>query len=401
MKKPAVFFFALLLIGCLGYGLVRLFMVRFAQGDVYPLYSTLRADGLGSKALYDSLAELTRVERNYTQLSRVHPEGNNTAIFFLGVPDGPDDDEDTDEALESLSRDGNRVVLAFVPRIEKPFEPWPTSTPANTPGKDDKKSAQEKEKKKADAEAREIDLEKTWGVKTAYHDKMPGNATTDVPGLEPVLAWHTVLYFDRLAPEWRVLYKSGGKPVIIERPFGAGSVVLVADAYFSSNEALSNARLDRRSGDPDSDRATGLIAALVGNKATVIFDETHLGVTENPGVATLIRKYQMQGVVFALMVVAAFFVWHNAVAFVPRRQEEIDREEAVQGVDASAAFVSLLRRNIPVDKIVATCLAEWKRSFGHRAKPQLVARVELLAAPGAKEPVETFRMITQTLNEKK
>lgn len=380
MKKTGVFFLILLLGGCLGCGLVRLFSIRFAQGDVYPAYSTLRADGVGSKALHEALAELTRVERNYRPLSEIHPEGGAT-IFMLGVPDYFEDYPNAGD-LDKLAQEGNRVVLAFVPYPDKPYEPWPS--PTATPDKNKKRDF---DKKTDDTET--IDLDKSWGMKIAYSDKLAGHATSGIPGLEPELSWHTRLYFDKLGDAWHVLYSSGGKPVVIERKRGEGSVVLVADAYFSSNEALSK------------ERAPGLISALVGDKGTVVFDETHLGVSENPGVATLVRKYQLESVVLALAAVAALFVWRNAVAFVPRREEEAAGDATVQGFDASAAFVSLLRRNIPFGKLVETCVAEWKRSFGHRTKPDTVARVEALAVPGAKQPVETFRMITEILNEKK
>jgi len=404
VRKPAIYFFVLLLVAGLGYGLARLFIVRFAQGDVYPIYSTLRADGLGSKALYDSLAELTHAQRNYTPLAQFRPEPDDAAIFMLGLREWFEDENDSDD-LDRLARNGNRLVLAFVPYESKPFEPWsaPTSTPAEKDKKDSGNKPGKKEKKDSDKESEQpknIDLGKLWGMKVAYADKIPAKATTDIPGLEPALVWHTVLYFDKLGPEWRVLYKAGGKPVIVERVLGQGSIVLAADAYFSSNEALGNARLNRSPGDPDDDRATGLISTLVGNKRTVIFDETHLGVSENPGVSTLVRKYQLQNVVYALAVVAALFVWRNAIAFVPRREDAV-RDDTVPGFDAAAAFVSLLRRNIPFDKLVQTCVAEWKRSFGHRTKAATVARVEALAAPGAKAPVETFRTITQILNEKR
>ena len=48
----------ILLVLALGYGLLHLFALRFAQGDVYPPYSSLRSDPLGKKALYELGYEL-------------------------------------------------------------------------------------------------------------------------------------------------------------------------------------------------------------------------------------------------------------------------------------------------------------------------------------------------------
>jgi len=40
------------------YGLWKLYELRFAAGDIYPPYSSLRADPMGSKALYESILQL-------------------------------------------------------------------------------------------------------------------------------------------------------------------------------------------------------------------------------------------------------------------------------------------------------------------------------------------------------
>lgn len=381
MKKAAGAIAILILLAGLGFGIVRLFTIRFAQGDVYPAYSTFRADGLGSKALHDSLAELMPVERNYQPLSDLEPAGGDATIFLLGVQDGFEENSHAED-MERLAQEGNRVVLAFFPYDEDPDKGWPTPSP--TP-----KAAGKKAPAGESKEEKIAGLRKHWGVKTAFNKQALDRAKTGVAGLEPELSWHSAMYFDKPGPEWRVIYSSAGKAVMVERSFEKGSIVLVADSYFSSNEALSK------------ERATGLISELVGNKGTVIFDETHLGVAGHPGVASLMRKFQLQGVVMALTAVAALFVWHNAVAFVPRREDEAADDEIIRGFDASAAFVSLLRRNIPLEKLVATCLVEWKRSFGHRTKAAAVARVEAAAGAGARQPVETFRIITQILNEKK
>ena len=391
MKKPAVIFIVLLLAAGLGYGVVRLLLARFAQGDIYPPYSTLRADGLGSKALHDSLGELMPVERNYKRLSEFEPAENKATIFMLGVENGFEDDPDVADDLEKLAQDGNRIVLAFVAVDKAPrdgeFFPTATPTPEQTPGKDEKSDKDETRKKTKKEKVDE--LHQRWGVKTAFLSKPLTKAVTEIPGLEPLLSWHSAMYFTKLDPEWLVLYSCDGKPVVIERPFGNGSIVLVADAYFSSNEALSK------------EPAPGLISVLVGGSRTAVFDETHLGVNEDPGIASLTRKFKLHYAVLALLCVALLFVWRNAASFVPRREEEAGAGEVVGGFDASAAFVSLLKRNIPFDKIVETCLVEWKRSFGHRAKAALVARVDAAAAAGAKTPVETFQTITKILNEKR
>ena len=57
----------LLLVALFVFGLTQLFKLRFEAGDIYPEYSSLRADPLGAKALYQSLESLLAV-----QIGRAH-----------------------------------------------------------------------------------------------------------------------------------------------------------------------------------------------------------------------------------------------------------------------------------------------------------------------------------------
>ena len=68
-RSPLTACAVVVLVGALIYGLVQLFTLRFERGDVYPSYSTFRADPLGAKALHDALAESRgfEVQRNFRQ----------------------------------------------------------------------------------------------------------------------------------------------------------------------------------------------------------------------------------------------------------------------------------------------------------------------------------------------
>src|SRR5437867_3874021 len=109
--------FALLLLIALGfgYGLIRLFDLRFQAGDVYPPYSSLRADPLGAKALYESFDHLLRVERNFKPLPKLQ-SGSETAFFMLALE--PRQLRINPAELKELERyvlTGGRLVLSFLP----------------------------------------------------------------------------------------------------------------------------------------------------------------------------------------------------------------------------------------------------------------------------------------------
>ena len=65
-------------------GAARLFTLRFESGDIYPPYSSLRADPLGAMALYESLAALpgASAARHMKPLESA-PAGG--VVFYTGV----------------------------------------------------------------------------------------------------------------------------------------------------------------------------------------------------------------------------------------------------------------------------------------------------------------------------
>jgi hypothetical protein len=167
-------------------GLVALFNAYFADGEVYPEYSTLRADPGGSKLLFESLSKLPGVtaQRNFLPLQNLAVSGTTVVLLGLRSPD-PD-------MIEKLSKDGARVVAAF-------REDW-----------------QPEEKESAA-------LFKQWQVRLA----VDGNKEH---------ANH--LYF-RQAEGWSPMESAGAKLVAIERSFGKGSVALLTDSGDFSNQSTA------------------------------------------------------------------------------------------------------------------------------------------------------------------
>ena len=67
-------------------GLFQLLKLRFEAGDVYPPYSSLRADPLGTMAFYEALERIPEmaVERDFSANNRL-PGGKNTTYLHLGA----------------------------------------------------------------------------------------------------------------------------------------------------------------------------------------------------------------------------------------------------------------------------------------------------------------------------
>jgi hypothetical protein len=104
-----------LLAGIFTYGMIRAFSIRFAAGDVYPDYSSIKASPAGTKLLYDSLARTPglAVSRNFLPLE--DSAESNAAILLLAIDAAAfaGNPEPYIDRVERLAGRGNRVVAAL------------------------------------------------------------------------------------------------------------------------------------------------------------------------------------------------------------------------------------------------------------------------------------------------
>jgi len=384
-------------------GVVQLFVLRFEGGDVYPAYSTLRADPLGAKALYESLEDLPNIRavRNYQTTTKVADALEGT-WFYLGLRSGNIRlfDKKTMDAFEEIANRGGRLFVSFAPE-EK--EPKKKKKVEGADGEGTQESDQGKDFADSDGKDRAAGEDGTWRSQelVAMTDRWGfavDNARFRNPSMEHYSAtltednqnllpgsirWLTTLIFDELDEAWRVIYLRGGHAVLMERPWGKGTIVLSADSYFISNEALM------------THRYPGLLSWLLSDNKTAVFDETHFGVTENIGVVALGRKYRLHGLFFGLLVLAALYVWKNASGFVPvhfsgdRGLSHRD-DMLVEGKDASAGFINLLRRAVASKDILAVCFQEWKKALPSYQRHSR-KRLERMEAVLQREKIQTGR----------
>ena len=362
--------------------IVRLFAIRFETGDVFPPYSSLRTDPLGSAIWYGSLRRLPGhyVSRNKRSLAHVGI-GRDTTLFLLGVRTLNLTREE-EKRLEHFLRAGGRLVLTFFPSFASPAPetpgqnaaatPRPTPTPASTPN---------------GVSLRQMLA--TWGVEFEMV-RQPNEkrfASLAQPGwpLGPRLSWHSGIYFTPKSKEWQTVYTCEKRPVILERTFGEGSIVLAGDSFFVSNEALL------------VERHPALLAWLAGSGQQMIFDESHLDIREELGVVSLLRKYRLSGLVIAFLILVGLWLWHNASGALAFRRAPSEDPPGVSGRDSFSGLVTLLRRGIASEQLVETCLTQWRRS--QPAQGQGNPTFSSLAS--GKDPVTAYNQLTQLMDNRK
>jgi hypothetical protein len=294
---------AAIIIVALAWGLEQVVVSPLETGAVYPEYSSLRTDPMGAMALYESIGKVLKVERLYKSRGQSEP-GPGTTIFVLGVEPvaWAKLKTETLEEYEHLTRNGARLVIAFLP-VSKPW---------------------------VDKDKRPV--EQRWDIHFSYknleaaHGDIPRESSLQLRG----------------GPKWKTFDGAW------ERPLGAGSVVLLADSYPLSNEGLRE------------EHEAGLIVKLVGNATEVEFDENHFGVVDTGSIAKLMRKYHLEGALATLALVAGLFLWRNASSLLPSRAPKT--EQAVIGRDSLEGMTALLRRGIAEKDLIRICYEEWRKT---------------------------------------
>jgi hypothetical protein len=350
---------AIALAGGFSYGLWKLYELRFAAGDIYPAYSSLRADPMGSKALYESLLQLpdASAERNYLPLEKA-PKGNATLLFLGEEPYIFEAlTEKRLKEFEALALSGSRVVIAMRPLLRLPAQ------------KPEQKAAPEIEIHDP------LPILKRWRVSFGYITRPADEDDESVTGTPK----QTALYFR---------YEGKTMPRL-ELPFGNGVIVLLANCYPLSNEALAG-----------DDRDVELLAWTIGGNRHVIFDEHHLGITESGGIVTLARKYRLEGMAAALLLLLGLFIWKNSTSFLPPR-EQTQTDDSVEAKDISAGLANLLRRNVPRKQLLQLCLKEWENSQhgGRYYSPVKLERMRNMARQET-DAAETYRRMSKILTER-
>jgi hypothetical protein len=395
-SNKTIYVLLVVLLALFVYGVGSLFMLRFEAGDVYPAYSSRRADPLGAKAFYDSLENLQNIStsRNYRPLSKLR-RGSEASMFYLGAHVEFLDfvHEDVLKAFDAWIESGGRLIVSFFP----------------TKAQSSSHNSCRKNKRTDDGGVGEkrctfVSLAEHWGIHCGFDEKLKDLEYAERAwsgsgaALPDSISWHTSLYFDGLDKPWRTIYARDGHPVIIERAFGKGTIVLAADSYLFSNEALR------------AERYPELLVWLLGASTNVIFDEAHLGIRENPGIAALARKYHLHGLLLGMLLLAGLFAWKNSFSFIPPRDEgpAIESRDFTSQRDYTAGFTSLLRRNISPRDILTLCFQEWKKSLplssevvGNKLdRVQAVIDAQRAGPAKQRNPVQGFQTIQRILGDR-
>jgi hypothetical protein len=378
---------ALVAVAALVASLLRLFEYRFSAGDIFPPGSSRRADPLGTKALYEGLELLpgVRVSRNLERLASLG-EPTGTTLLVLGVtPEAigtPMGTPERDLALDQFVRQGGQLILAVEHQnAESATNVWRSGYQRLGAGLNYATNSI-------------LPLPARLGFALTHTNLSGERAHRLAPDstLPDSLPWPSQWHFTQLSPDWQSLYARGGEAVVARRAHGSGQVILLASDYLFLNDAL------RRHREP------AFLAGLLGPNRRIVFDETHLGLSLEPGVASLVRKYHLGGAVLGLWVLAGLYVWRQTVRFNPPPPDPA--AEVVIGRNTERGLLNVLRRGVPPDQLGDLAFQEWRRSLGrhHRvpesrlADAQEQVNLENALPPGQRRPADLHQRLARLLH---
>ncbi|MCB1076671.1 MAG: hypothetical protein KDM64_02485 [Verrucomicrobiae bacterium] len=415
MSRPSNRLAPLLGFALLTTGLVIVFVTvlerRFASGDVYPFYSTSRSDPLGASALHESFSNLPghEVTRNFRSLMSLDTLDSQSALWLCGLSRssynrmrGPDDSP----ILKAIRDDGARLILTINPELvpekydlkeKDDLEEWldrreearkessakedkaekETDNAEKSPGKEEEKDKKESEREKRQQELEassgplitklfgaNLDLPETFERPKEGWELKPGTPIdSERPIPQSLPMWRSQYRFTDLAKEWTVTATVDGKPVVIERAFGKGSVVMTSDSYFASDEALWQGAHSE------------FLLWLAGGKTRLVFDETIHGSVESGSVMKMVRQYRFHGFFIGFFVFIALLAWRSGTSLAPgseavERGLVADSAAAIAGEDTETGFIRLLRRNVSRKRLLRTCAEVWRQTAARRLRSE-------------------------------
>jgi len=419
---PAIALAGLILFFCL---LTRLLLLRYERGDVYPAYSTLRADPLGTRAFYEALESLPqyKVSRGFKSLHREMARQPGT-LFYLGLDSDDVTSFSKDEVaeLDDFVKNGGRVVITFAPETpwssgsddsskithkknavspapSKQAQPKPDSTPSppvstSNPDEDIAKSKTKEERyerdefrkekeeeaknnpnqSKEEAETKyQLSLPALWGFgwdvarvvqkEEAQDDDASPKKAIDKP---EVLAQHTGDDSLETSVPWKsALYFVRIEPEWKRLYSAKNNPVLIRRSWGKGEIIVATDSYFLSNEGLRNHRRPVLLGQLTGQPGSLLFDETHLGTQEQEGIMFLAEKFRLEGYLYGILAVVLLFLWRNSVPLVPPRPAggHAQLGSAISGKDSRSGLVNLLRRNIAAADILKTSFAEWRRNI--------------------------------------
>lgn len=347
MRDKLPFITIVLLVLSFIFGSYKIMTMRYKKGDVYPQYSSLRHDPMGTSILFQALNKMGyQVE---TIMEEKLPEDINPhdSILFYISPSFLISKETRDHIIGFILR-GGRVFVSDE-NSNRLMDFFDTKVVYNE--NDIGKKADENNEQKNNMDGQEYD--------------------SNIIPLEGVDFWSEdlkVINKSSLKCKWpntRAAFKHRDQDIILLLRHGKGNIIISSENYFVSNESLIK--------EPP---VTFLTWVLNGRK-NVLVDEYHHGISYKKGTSFLLKKYNLYWFIAYLGFVFFLYLWH----VLPYFQTPLPRPSKGNLLPLSSlqGYTQLLTKTIQKKKLLDICINQWikgsKNRFSMENNEKLIERL--------------------------
>jgi hypothetical protein len=276
-------------------------------------------------------------------------------VFVIGCAPDLFAYEQNMKEIKDYVLSGGRAVISFTP-IKDQTEAEHSTHKCNSCEPKEKTEEEKKQKKKEVKKKEKKQNEEgfIFNLKSYSREIRFPYKIESVKSLKlPPINIFSKNYFEFKGKGWKTLYTLRDKATIIERQYpGGGSLVLCADSYAFSNEAIAY------------NRNADFIIYMLGNNKTIIFDETHLGAVKSRNIIWLAQKYNLIPFITALAITLILFIWRSLL--VPYNYQKRSDDEISPEKFSNSSLVNMLRVNLPVNSVLRECWREFTNS--HKSK---------------------------------
>ncbi len=342
--------------------------------DAFPGYSSHLPNPKGTKVLHNSIARIPgfEIQRNYRPYAEL-AGGPDKLLIMSGLSSWRQSlpfhilEEEHAAGLSGFVQSGGTILMAYTP--------WLPSLE----GADDESADEPEKEEPAEGEDDQDDDEQDEPPRGILHAVAKGEMTS---GEFKPFGWNSRYALDLPESGWHVHQYIGEHPAIASIPHGEGNLIVCADSYFISNEAMLEPPLD-------------FIQWMTGEKRVIIFDEWSKGVRDNRSILYLLRKHKLIGFLVSLVIAAVLLFWHNSSSVL---EKAVSPQASGVEQHETSATAALLRRDVPTSAVLDTCrelLTRDKRKLKREWK-----RFESNPVPGNEDPVIEYNNIVESLTYK-
>jgi len=309
---------------------------RLEKGDVYPRYSSLRHDPMGTSILFDSLRRMGCTVEILTEdeFPKVM-EPQNTILFILSPAFDLFSDKEVDRIVGFILSGGRVLMTADDDNGLMDF----FHSGIDIPIRDNKE--EEKEEEKGEGEGGN-------GKKPRIREAIQGTGFDFSP--DSIQIFGEKFLITRWPRAVTVL--SSKHDVMLLLSHGKGDIIISSDSYLVSNEYLTQKP------------PAAFLSWVMGRRTHVLVDEYRHGVSTNKGVSFLLRKYHLYWFFAYLALIFFLSLWH----LLPHFQKPLPRESTPDNWVYSSldGYTQLLTKTIPRKSLLDIAMDQWLKGSTNR-----------------------------------